>query len=54
MAITGHVEQEYIKKALASGMDLVYGKPLQILDFGELLLELDYDVMIPEHLKKQS
>ena len=38
VAITGHVESEYIKKAISSGMDKVYPKPLPIKEFGQLLM----------------
>jgi len=31
IAITGHVEQEYIKKAEENGIDMVFPKPLPIL-----------------------
>lgn len=34
IAITGHVENEYVQKAIASGMDKVYQKPLPIQEFG--------------------
>jgi CheY-like chemotaxis protein len=34
IAITGHVENEYVNKAIQSGMDHVYQKPLPIEDFG--------------------
>ena len=34
VAITGHVENEYIQRAINSGMDKVYPKPLPIREFG--------------------
>ena len=34
VAITGHVENEYVLKAFKSGMDKVFPKPLPIKDFG--------------------
>ena len=34
MAVTGHVEKEYLAKAIESGMDKVYSKPLNCKDFG--------------------
>ena len=34
VAITGHVEKEYIQKAIYSGMDEVFPKPLPIQEFG--------------------
>jgi CheY-like chemotaxis protein len=38
VAITGHVENEYVKKAIKCGMDKVYPKPLPIKEFGQLLI----------------
>jgi coenzyme F420-reducing hydrogenase delta subunit len=38
VAVSGHVEKEYIDKALKSGMDMVYTKPIAIKEFGSLLL----------------
>jgi CheY-like chemotaxis protein len=34
VAVTGHVENEYVQKALKSGMDKIYPKPLPIKEFG--------------------
>ena len=34
IAITGHVENEYVQKAIKSGMDKVYQKPLPVQEFG--------------------
>ena len=34
IAITGHVEKEYITKAEKSGMDTVYPKPLRVAELG--------------------
>ena len=33
IGVTGHVEQEYITKALESGMKKVFKKPLKLNDF---------------------
>jgi hypothetical protein len=44
------VENEYIKKALACGMDKVYPKPLHIKEFGQMLLQLKFIDRVPEHL----
>ena len=30
IAVTGHIEQEYVRRALSSGMDKVYPKPFPI------------------------
>jgi len=54
VAVTGHVENEYVTKAIASGMDRVYQKPLQIIEFGKLLLQLKYIKTIPQHLKGEN
>lgn len=42
IAITGHVEPEYVQKALGSGMDKVYQKPLPLEEFGHLLQQMGY------------
>jgi len=34
IAITGHVENEYVEKAIQSGMDKVFSKPLPVSEFG--------------------
>jgi CheY-like chemotaxis protein len=54
VAITGHVENEYVKKAISSGMDKVYPKPLPIKEFGQLLMQMNYIDRVPEHLKVDS
>ena len=42
IAITGHVENEYIDKAIDSGMNKVFSKPLNIKEFGKLMVEMKY------------
>ena len=42
MAITGHVEDEYVQKAIQSGMDRVFSKPLPVSEFGQLLYDMKY------------
>ena len=37
VAVTGHVEQEFVQKALNSGMDKVFAKPVSFDAFGKLL-----------------
>ena len=54
VAITGHVENEYIQRAIQSGMDKVYPKPLPIKEFGQLLLSMKFIDSVPEHLKCDS
>lgn len=51
IAITGHVEQEYVKRALSSGMDKVYPKPFPIKQFGKILLSMKLVDKVPFHLK---
>ena len=36
--VTGHVEKEYVIRALDNGMTKVFAKPLKMVEFGELLL----------------
>ena len=51
IAITGHVENEYIDKAIESGMNKVFSKPLNIKEFGQLMVDMRYISSIPDHLK---
>ena len=51
IAITGHVENEYIDKAIESGMNKVFSKPLNIKEFGQLMVDMRYITSIPDHLK---
>ena len=39
-AVTGHFEEQYIKKALISGIDHVLAKPIPIQVLKELLISL--------------
>ena len=50
MAITGHVEPEYIQKAIDSGINEVYSKPMPILELGKILKETDFIDDIPARL----
>jgi two-component system, sensor histidine kinase RetS len=50
IAVTGHVEQEYVKRALVSGMDKVYPKPFPIKQFGHMLLSMKLIDNVPFHL----
>jgi len=54
IAITGHVENEYVKKAMASGMDKVYQKPLPIGEFGQLLMKMKFIDKVPSNLRLDS
>jgi len=48
-AVTGHIEEHYIKKAVDSGMDHVFAKPLQI----NLLANLLFNMKFITHIKEQ-
>ena len=42
IGVTGHVEKEYVVRALESGMKRVFKKPLKVEDFGSILIEHNY------------
>ena len=48
--VTGHVEKEYIIRALNNGMTKVFAKPLKMIEFGELLVRFNYIDKIPAHI----
>jgi len=54
VAVTGHVEEEYVMKAINSGMDKVYPKPLPIKEFGKLLMDMRFISEVPDHLRLDS
>ena len=54
IAVTGHVEKEYITKAEKSGMDIVYPKPLPINELGMKLIDLNFIHKLPSHLTKED
>jgi len=54
IAITGHVENEYVEKAIQCGMDKVYCKPLPIKEFGQLLMDMRFIESVPNHLRLDS
>ena len=54
IAITGHVENEYVQKAVECGMDKVYQKPLSIKELGFLLMNLGFIDGIPPNCKLDS
>ena len=54
IAVTGHVEKEYITKAETSGMDLVYPKPLPVVELGKKLIEYEFLAELPIHLLKED
>jgi DNA-binding response OmpR family regulator len=51
IAITGHIENEYVDRALKSGMDKIFQKPLHAREFGQLLMDMRYITTVPAHLK---
>ena len=54
IAVTGHVEKEYITKAENSGMDIVYPKPLPITELGLKLIDLNFINELPPHLLRDD
>ena len=47
LAVTGHVESEYQRKAILSGMSQVYSKPIRVDSIAMVLLENRYNIKIP-------
>ena len=47
MAITGHVEPEYIEKAKKSGVNEVFAKPISAMSLGQILLDHGFIRSIP-------
>ena len=45
--VTGHVEKEYITRAIESGMNKVYSKPLHLNEFGKMMIEQNYLTSMP-------
>ena len=54
IAVTGHVEKEYITKAEHSGINQVYPKPLPVVDLGMKLIDLHFITELPKHLLKED
>ena len=50
LAVTGHVEKEYVQRAFDAGMDKVYSKPLQMKDFAKELMKKKFITSIPAHI----
>jgi len=50
VAVTGHVEPEYISKAKQSGMDEVFGKPMTALLLAQILFKNGYIEEVPARL----
>ena len=51
IAVTGHVEEEYVQKAMKNGMNKVFPKPFPIKEFGKLLIEHKFLASMPKHLQ---
>jgi CheY-like chemotaxis protein len=51
VAISGHVEQEHIIKAMEHGMDRAYIKPLPLVEFAKLLISANFIKELPEQLR---
>ena len=51
IAVTGHVEEEYVRKAQDSGMNKVFPKPFPIKEFGKLLLDCKLLTSLPKNLR---
>ena len=49
--VTGHVEKEYVKRAIDNGMERVFAKPLKVVEFGRILIEHGYIQEIPLHIR---
>ena len=54
IAITGHVEQEFVEKALNHGMDEVLSKPVDVYDLAHVLLRVHLIDSIPASVQQQS
>ncbi len=52
-AVTGHVESEYQRKALLSGMDSLFAKPISINSLALALLEKKFQIELPEKLARE-
>ena len=50
VAITGHIEPEYLQKASSHGINQVFPKPMPILELGAILLDLKFIKEIPKAL----
>mmetsp|Transcript_23979 Transcript_23979/g.36794 ORF Transcript_23979/g.36794 Transcript_23979/m.36794 type:complete len:98 (+) Transcript_23979:2750-3043(+) len=51
VALTGHTEQEYVEEALASGMDLVYSKPIHSDSIAILLTACGFKVCLRSQIR---
>lgn len=53
IAITGHVEPEYLKKAKECGMNKVYAKPFPVGELAMILKDLNFIQEIPSNIVQQ-
>mmetsp|Transcript_41522 Transcript_41522/g.63393 ORF Transcript_41522/g.63393 Transcript_41522/m.63393 type:complete len:92 (-) Transcript_41522:27-302(-) len=53
MAVTGHVESEFQKKAVAAGMVQVYPKPISVDSVARILMESQFKFKVPPSLEKE-
>ena len=53
IAITGHVEAEYLKKAQECGIDQVYAKPFPVGELALILHDLNFIKEIPSHIHRE-
>ena len=51
IAVTGHSEDSYIKKALDSGMNMVLSKPIDIKKFQKIFNSLNFEIS-PEKVER--
>ena len=54
VAVTGHVEEEYVIKSYQAGMDKVFPKPFPIKEFGLLLKEMNFIKEIPDNCRQDE
>lgn len=46
--MTGHVEDEFVQRAKSSGMERVFSKPVNLDDFGKLLMDCNLLTQLPK------
>lgn len=54
VAVTGHIEKDFTKKAIQNGFDQVLTKPLRIKELAELLFRMKFIDGIPQNLGNKS
>mmetsp|Transcript_17574 Transcript_17574/g.27148 ORF Transcript_17574/g.27148 Transcript_17574/m.27148 type:complete len:93 (+) Transcript_17574:582-860(+) len=53
VAVTGHVESEYERRAMLSGMEMIFTKPIDSDSISLILLELGFQIVIPPKVKAE-